>query len=77
MESLALLVCILFFFVISIGPISYSISLLPFIPKWVKIIFGMASMLTGLWWLTLPTSGVNMLGLLPIYLGYLCVSKHE
>lgn len=75
MESLALLVCILFFFVISIGPISYGTSLLPFIPKWIKIIFAVMSMLTGIWWLTLPTSGVNMLGLLPIYLGYLSLPK--
>lgn len=77
MESLALLVCILFLFVVSIGPLSYGTSLLPFVPKWIKYVFAIVSMITGLWWLTLPTTGVNMLGLLPIYLGYVSLPKKD
>ena len=77
MESLALLVAIMFLFVICIGPITYGISLIPFLPKWIKISFAVISILAGLWWLTLPTNGVNLLGAMAIYLGYVSLPKEK
>lgn len=77
MESLALIVAIMFLFVLCIGPISYAISVIPFFPKWIKIFIAVVSILTGLWWLTLPTSGVNMLGIIAIYLGYVSLPREN
>lgn len=77
MENLTVLIFILFLFVISIGPLSYGISLLPFLPKWLKYTFAVISVLAGICWLTLPNHHSNMLCIIPVYLGFVSFAKQD
>jgi len=74
MESLVLIVSILFLFNLSIGFIAYGLSFLKFIPNFIIWILGLISIVVGFWWITLPI-GVNLLGLLPLFLGISSIKK--
>lgn len=76
MESLALLVTLLFVTVIIIGPICYGLSHFDIIPQWIIYILSVITIFVGIWWVTLvPVIMVRWIGLLPIYLGCLSISK--
>jgi hypothetical protein len=74
MESLALLVSILLFFSFSIGFVAYGISFLKIVPNFVVWIFGFISIFVGVFLTTLPI-GINVLGLLPLFLGITAIRR--
>jgi hypothetical protein len=52
MESLALLVTMLFFSIILIGPISWGLTII--LPTWLGKTLCFISLIVGLWWFFLP-----------------------
>jgi hypothetical protein len=75
MTSLAIIVSIIFLFVLLIGPITYILALIKPTPTPIIILLSIISIITGIYWLTIPTP-VQFLGLLPITLGILAI-KHR
>jgi hypothetical protein len=75
MTSLAIIVSIIFLFVLLIGPITYILALIKPTPKPIIILLSTISIITGIYWITIPTP-VQFLGLLPITLGILAI-KHR
>lgn len=70
MASLALLVTIIFLSVLIIGPISYLLSLFPWMPKFVVWIMGLLCILVGGMTFTLPVVFLKVMGLIDIAIGF-------
>jgi hypothetical protein len=70
MGSLALLVTIIFLSVLIIGPISYLLSLFPWMPKFVVWIMGLLCILVGGMTFTLPVVFLKVMGLIDIAIGF-------
>lgn len=70
MASLAILVSLTFIFVVLIGPVSYFLCKLPYMPSW--MIYGLAilNIAIGLWWLLLPLPNIRYIGLIDIIIGW-------
>jgi hypothetical protein len=76
MASLALIVSMMFIFVLIIGPLSYLFSV--YFPSYfLTRILGLIAILTGIWWLLLPIPSIRYYGLLDIYLGYLALVRKQ
>lgn len=69
MASLALLASLVFIIVLLIGPVSYTISLLNWMPKVITYLLGLACILVGIWWFLLPIPAIRYYGLLDAFLG--------
>ena len=70
MASLALLVTIIFLSVLIIGPLSYLLSLFPWMPKLFVWIMGLLSILVGGMTFTIPVLFLKVLGLIDIAIGF-------
>lgn len=69
MASLAIFASLIFIIVIIIGPFSYAISLLKWMPKLIIYLLGLASIFIGVWWFLLPIPAIRYYGLLDAFLG--------
>jgi hypothetical protein len=69
MASLALIVAIIFLYSLLIGPFTYVVNLLGFVPIWIKITLAVISIISGAWFATLPTGFMRLLGLIPVVIG--------
>jgi hypothetical protein len=74
MASLALIVTIIFFSVIIIGPLSYILSLFNWMPKFFVWIMGLLCILVGGMTFTLPVVFLKVLGLIDIAIGFKIIS---
>jgi hypothetical protein len=74
MASLALIVTIIFFSVIIIGPLSYILSLFNWMPKPFVWIMGLLCILVGGMTFTLPVVFLKVLGLIDIAIGFKIIS---
>ena len=74
MASLALLVTIIFLSVLIIGPLSYVLSLFPWMPKFIVWILGLLCILVGGMAFTLPVVFLKVLGLIDIAIGFKIIS---
>ena len=70
MASLALIVTIIFLSVLIIGPLSYLLSLFPWMPKFVVWIMGLLCIFVGGMTFTLPVVFLKVLGLIDIAIGF-------
>jgi hypothetical protein len=78
MASLALLVTIIFISVLIIGPISYLLSLFPWISKLVVWTMGFLCILVGGMTFALPVVFLKILGLVDIAIGFkIIVDRHK
>jgi hypothetical protein len=77
MASLAILVSIIFLSVLIIGPISYLLSLFPWMPKLVVWIMGLLCILAGGMTFTLPVVFLKVLGLMDIAIGFKIISDRQ
>ncbi len=77
MASLALLVTLIFLSVLIIGPISYLLSLFPWMPKLVVWIMGLLCIFVGGMTFTLPVVFLKVLGLVDIAIGFKIISDRQ
>ena len=77
MASLALMVAIIFLGVLLIGPIGVGISHIKFIPNFIAYLFAILSILVGMWWFLLPTTGIRYLGIIPVFCGYYIINHRK
>ena len=70
MASLALFASLAFIVVLLIGPVSYLLSKIPYIPTWVIYCLAITNILIGLWWLLLPILNIRYIGLIDILIGW-------
>lgn len=76
MASLALMVCIIFFLSLFIGPLVLLISKIEFVPTWIIWILGLFSIAVGFWWLLLPIPfGTKLVSVICIGLGFMAIYK--
>lgn len=75
MASLALVVSFLIFAVFLAGPLLYLLSLIPWLPRFIKILLGLASVVLGVWWCLMPVAFMRLLGLLPVFCGLRIINK--
>jgi len=74
MASLALLVSIIFLFVLIIGPISYLLSLFSWMPELIKWIMAIICILVGVWVCFTPIPFLRALGLIDVAIGLKIIS---
>jgi len=77
MASLALLVSIIFLSVLIIGPLSYLLSLFPWMPKFVVWIMGLLCIFVGGMTFTLPVVFLKLLGLIDIAIGFKIIADRR
>jgi len=77
MASLALIVTIIFFSVIIIGPLSYILSLFNWIPRFFVWVMGLLCILVGGMTFTLPVVFLKVLGLIDIAIGFKIISDRQ
>jgi len=77
MASLALLVSIIFLSVLIIGPLSYLLSLFPWMPKFVVWIMGLLCIFVGGMTFTLPVVFLKVLGLIDIAIGFKIIADRR
>jgi hypothetical protein len=77
MASLALIVTIIFFSVIIIGPLSYILSLFNWMPRFFVWIMGLLCILVGCMTFTLPVVFLKVLGLIDIAIGFKIISDRQ
>ncbi len=77
MASLVLLVTIIFFSVLIIGPLSYILSLFDWMPKIVIWIMGLLCILVGGLTFTLPVVFLKVMGLIDIAIGFKIISDRQ
>jgi hypothetical protein len=77
MASLALIVSLIFLFVLFIGPITYLLSYSRYIPNIIIYLLGIACVLIGLWWLFLPIPMIKYYGLIDMFFGYKAISQRS
>lgn len=71
MASLALVVTIIYLFVVLIGPLTFLLSKIKIVPPLIIQLMGLLSIVLGIWWLTiLPGNITGLLAILTIYLGW-------
>jgi hypothetical protein len=75
--SLVLLVTIIFFSVLIIGPLSYILSLFDWMPKIVIWIMGLLCILVGGLTFTLPVVFLKVMGLIDIAIGFKIISDRQ
>jgi hypothetical protein len=77
MASLALLVSLMFLFVVLLGPATWLLSKSRFIPRFIIWIMGLASIFIGIYWFFLPVNVLKIFGLLTAYLGWVAIKSKE
>jgi hypothetical protein len=77
MASLALLVMIIFLFVVLLGPATWILSKCKLIPSFIIYIMGSLSILIGIYWCFLPVNLLRVFGLLTAYLGWLAIQSKD
>lgn len=77
MESLALLVALMFMVVVLLGPATWLLSKSRFIPTFIIWIMGLLSIFVGMYWFFLPTNILKVFGLLTAYLGWVAIQSKE
>ena len=77
MESLALLVALMFMVVALFGPATWLLSKSRFIPRFVIYIMGLLSIFIGIYWFFLPVNILKVFGLLTAYLGWVAIQSKE
>ena len=77
MASLALIVSLIFLAVLLIGPLSILVSHIRFIPNFIAYLFGILSIVVGMWWFLLPTTGIRYLGIIPVFCGYYVINHRK
>lgn len=75
MASLALIVAILFLFVLISGPLVYILSKFKFIPRILIIIISIPIILFGLWWTFIVPTPIRFIGLFSAYLAWLSIQN--
>jgi len=77
MESLALLVALMFLVVVLLGPATWLLSKANFIPRFIIWIMGLLSVTLGIYWFFLPVNFMRFFGLLTAYLGWIAIQSKE
>ena len=77
MESLALIVAIMFLVTALLGPATWLLSKSRFIPTFIIWIMGLASIFVGIYWFFLPVNILKVFGLLTAYLGWVAIQSKE
>jgi hypothetical protein len=78
MASLAILVSLLFLFVVLLGPATFLLSKSRFIPSFVIWIMGLFCIVVGIWWFfILPSNIIGFFGILTAYLGWLAIQSKD
>lgn len=77
MASLALLVTLMFLFVVLLGPLTWLLSRLDYIPDMVIWLLGLLSIGVGMYWFFLPVNFLKFFGLLTAYLGWVAIQSKE
>lgn len=77
MASLALLVALMFLFVVLLGPATWLLSKSRFIPRFVIYIMGFLSIVIGIYWCFLPVNLLRFFGLLTAYLGWVAIQSKK
>lgn len=77
MASLALLVALMFLFVVLLGPATWLLSKSRFIPRFVIYIMGFLSIVIGIYWCFLPVNLLRFFGLLTAYLGWVAIDSKD
>ena len=77
MESLALIVALMFLVTILLGPATWLLSKSRFIPTFIIWIMGLASIFVGMYWFFLPVNILKVFGLLTAYLGWVAIQSKE
>jgi hypothetical protein len=77
MASLALLVTLMFLFVVLLGPATFLLSKSVYIPRFIIWILGLLSVGVGFYWFFLPVNFLKFFGLLTAYLGWLAIQSKE
>jgi hypothetical protein len=75
MESLALFAGLIFLSVLFIGPITYILSCIKYVPQGIVVMFSVTSIAMGFWWIFLPLGIIGWMGLLPIVFGFWALDK--
>jgi hypothetical protein len=70
MFSLAIIASLTFIVVFLIGPVSYLLSKIPYIPTWIIYFLAITNIAIGLWWLLLPLPNIRYIGLIDIVIGW-------
>lgn len=70
MESLALVVAVIFLTVLFSGPIAYIAALIKFIPQILVSFLATIAMASGFYWLFLPIGFMRLFGFIPIYFSF-------
>lgn len=77
MESLALIVALMFLVTVLLGPATWLLSKSRFIPTFIVWIMGLASIFIGMYWFFLPVNILKVFGLLTAYLGWVAIQSKE
>lgn len=77
MAGLALVVSLIFLSLIIIGPISYILSCLSWMPIYIKYLLGLLCIAVGLWALVIPVPLFKILGLINFSIGVKIVLKPQ
>lgn len=77
MESLALIVGLMFLVVCLLGPATWLLSKSRFIPTFIIWIMGLVSIFVGMYWFFLPVNILKVFGLLTAYLGWVAIQSKE
>lgn len=77
MASLALLVALMFLFVVLLGPATWLLSKSRFIPRFIIYIMGFLSIVIGIYWCFLPVNLLRFFGLLTAYLGWVAIDSTD
>lgn len=77
MESLALIVALMFLVTALLGPATWLLSKSRFIPTFIVWIMGLASIFIGMYWFFLPVNILKVFGLLTAYLGWVAIQSKE
>lgn len=77
MESLALIVALMFLVTALLGPATWLLSKSRFIPTFIIWIMGLASIFVGMYWFFLPVNILKVFGLLTAYLGWVAIQSKE
>lgn len=77
MESLALIVALMFLVTALLGPATWLLSKSRFIPTFIIWIMGLVSIFVGMYWFFLPVNILKVFGLLTAYLGWVAIQSKE
>lgn len=77
MASLALVVALMFTFVVLLGPSTWLLSKSRFIPRFIVWFMGLLSIFIGMYWFFLPVNVLKFFGLLTAYLGWVAIDSKE